>query len=82
MSIAQYKDYQFRRIKTKDTKTLIAAMILSGSVGLTAQTSLAESTPGSRPLENQSSEKQLKGKSSPSKASTEDQGTGTYDGKQ
>ncbi|HZA55909.1 MAG TPA: peptidoglycan-binding domain-containing protein [Candidatus Udaeobacter sp.] len=57
----------------KNKKIILTAVILSGSVGLGAQSTLAQT--GSRPIENPTSEKQYEGKGS-SKSGGMEQGTG------
>jgi hypothetical protein len=57
----------------KDKKTVLTAVILSGSVGLGAQTIFAQT--GSRPIENPTSEKQYERKGS-SSSGAQEQGTG------
>jgi hypothetical protein len=57
----------------KDKKTILTAVILSGSVGLGAQTIFAQT--GSRPIENPTSEKQFEQKGS-SSSGAQEQGTG------
>ena len=59
----------------KNKKEIVTAVILSGSIGLGAQTLLAqaEKPGGGRPLENPTSEKQFEQKESPG---SQEQGTG------
>jgi peptidoglycan hydrolase-like protein with peptidoglycan-binding domain len=60
----------------KDRKEIITAVILSGSIGLGAQTLMAQAQKpgGGRPLENPTSEKQFEQKESP--GGSQEQGTG------
>src|SRR5438128_8737382 len=59
----------------KNKKEIVTAVILSGSIGLGAQTLLAQAQKpeGGRPLENPTSEKQFEQKESPD---NQEQGTG------
>src|SRR5881397_3129959 len=59
----------------KNKKEIVTAVILSGSIGLGAQTLLAQAQKpgGGRPLENPTSEKQFEQKESPG---SQEQGTG------
>jgi Putative peptidoglycan binding domain len=58
----------------KNKKIVLTAVVLSGTVGLGAQTIFAQT--GSRPIENPTSEKQFEGKGTSSSGGME-QGTGT-----
>ena len=61
----------------RNRKEIVTAVILSGSIGLGAQTLLAQAQKpgGGRPLENPTSEKQFEQKGSPG-AGSQEQGTG------